>query len=139
MDNQFLKDLGLDLDKNPELQKLYYEEKLIFDATETISQAMEARKINKTELAKQLGITKSAITHFLDGSHNMTLRTVADILFALDSRLVVKAVPLAFQARAHEAVWHHQEPALSTKPVSKTMGWYKRTRITGKLTLRLAG
>jgi predicted transcriptional regulator len=55
---------------------------------------MEEKHINKTELSRLAGVSKSDITQLLSGDHNMRLTTVADLLYALDSKLQVAAIPI---------------------------------------------
>lgn len=74
-------------------QKLYFREDLIFEVTEAICRIMEEKGVSKSRLAEILGVSKSNITQLLSGDQNMRLTTVADLLFALDSRLEVTAVP----------------------------------------------
>lgn len=75
-------------------KKLYFREDLMFEVTETISRVMEEKGVNKTELSRLAGVSKSNITQLLSGDQNMRLTTVADLLYALDSKLQVSAVPL---------------------------------------------
>lgn len=63
--------------------KLVVEELLIAEVTEAIWQAMENEGCSKTELAKRMGASKGYISQVLNGSRNMTLRTLADICHAL--------------------------------------------------------
>ena len=85
------------LQKNPELKKFYYQEQLILEVTELISKLMLKEKVSKTELAKRLDKGKSYVTQLLDGTSNMTLRTISDVFTALDSGLAVKPVPLSLE------------------------------------------
>jgi transcriptional regulator with XRE-family HTH domain len=78
-------------------QKLYFREDLIFEVTETICRVMEEKGISRTELAEIAGVSKSNITQLLSGDQNMRLTTVADLLFALDAKLEVTAVPAAIE------------------------------------------
>lgn len=89
MANTLLKELG----KDPELARMYQQEKLIVEVTEVISELMTKKGVNKTELSKRIGTGKSNITQLLDGTENLTLRTVADLLWALDAKLAVQTVP----------------------------------------------
>jgi transcriptional regulator with XRE-family HTH domain len=73
--------------------KLVAQEVLITQATEEIWRAMEEAGINKAELAKKMGVTKGHISQILNGSRNMTLRTLADICFALDYQLTLSLEP----------------------------------------------
>jgi transcriptional regulator with XRE-family HTH domain len=68
---------------SPENAKLAAQELLIAEVTESIWQAMEQAGVNQTELAKRMGATKGHVSQVLNGSRNMTLRTLADICSAL--------------------------------------------------------
>ena len=75
-------------------RKLYFREDLIFEITEEICKVMEEKGISKAELSRLAGVSKSNITQLLSGDHNMQLTTVADLLYTLDSKMVVSTVPL---------------------------------------------
>lgn len=75
-------------------RKLYFREDLIFETTEAICKVMYEKHISKAELSRLAGVSKSNITQLLSGDQNMRLSTVADLLYALDSKLDVAAVPL---------------------------------------------
>ena len=75
-------------------QRLYFREDLIFEVTEAICKTMEEKGVSRAELSRMAGVSKSNITQLLTGDHNMRLTTVADLLFALDSRLEVRPVPV---------------------------------------------
>jgi transcriptional regulator with XRE-family HTH domain len=75
-------------------RKLYFREDLIFEITEAICKAMQEKHIKKAELSRLAGVSKSNITQLLSGDHNMRLTTVADLLYALDSKLQVAAIPI---------------------------------------------
>ena len=79
----------------PEGMRLFRQEQLILDVTERISAIMEEQKITKAELASRLGTSRSFITQLLDGSANMTLRTIADVMSALGRCLCVSTGDLA--------------------------------------------
>lgn len=74
-------------------RKLYFREDLIFEITEAICKTMHERHITKAELSRRAGVSKSNVTQLLSGDHNMRLTTVADLLYALGSKLQVSAVP----------------------------------------------
>ena len=90
-------DLNKKLKKDPELKKYYQQEKLILDVTELVSKLMEKKRINKTKLAGLLGKGNSYITQLLDGTTNMTLRTISDVFTSLDAELVVNAGSLSLE------------------------------------------
>jgi len=89
MYNALLKDIKYD----SEDMKYYLQEKLIFEITECIAEMMQKKNISKSELAKKLVRTKGYITQLLNGNANMTLRTISDCFWALDSTLNVNAIP----------------------------------------------
>ena len=60
------------------------QEKLILDVTESIFEVLEAQGKSKADLAKAMGRSNAYITQLLNGSRNMTLRTLSDIGFALN-------------------------------------------------------
>jgi predicted transcriptional regulator len=83
-----------ELMSDDEGRKLYFREDLIFEITETISRVMQEKGVTKAELSRLAGVSKSNITQLLSGDQNMRLTTVADLLYVLDSKLAVSAVPL---------------------------------------------
>ncbi|MGA2324333.1 MAG: helix-turn-helix transcriptional regulator [Sedimentisphaerales bacterium] len=129
MTSDIFRELGLDFQKNAQLLKLHCEEQLIFDVTELISMLMSKKGLKKSDLANRLNISKSAVTHCLDGSTNMTLRTVADILLVLDAKMTVNAEPLVVNGNINGAfttVWFQRESTsgqndTSEKPYSIRM------------------
>lgn len=68
-------------------KRLYEQERAILEVTELICKLMERRNVSKSELARRIGKSKAYVTQLLDGRTNMTLRTISDVLFALDSSL----------------------------------------------------
>lgn len=66
-----------------EHRKLHAEEAFILEVTEKLLEAMEKQQINQNELASRLGKSRAFVSQLLNGSRNMTLRTLADICFAL--------------------------------------------------------
>ncbi len=96
-------DLNEKLKEDPELRKYHQREKLILDVTELIAINMEKKKINKTKLAELLGVGGSYVTQLLDGTTNMTLRTIADVFTSLDTELVVNAGSLSLGIGMYKA------------------------------------
>jgi len=80
-------DLIKKMQEDPELEKFYYEQKIILEITEKISQIMFDKKISKKELATRLGKSQSYVTRFLDGTCKMDLKTIINIFYALDYRI----------------------------------------------------
>jgi hypothetical protein len=71
------------------------EQWLILQVALHIEELMEEKGVTKSELARRLGFKRAYITQLLDGT-NMTLKTMADVMLALDSSMRVQAVPLGF-------------------------------------------
>jgi len=69
-------------------------ERLILEATELILELMEDENVTRTELAERLGKSKGHVSQLLNGDRNMTLRTLAEISYALGHRIRVNAEPL---------------------------------------------
>lgn len=70
--------------ESPENARLVAQEHLITQVTEALLQEMEEAGVNKADLAARMGTTRGYISQILSGSRNMTLRTRADICFALN-------------------------------------------------------
>ena len=68
-------------------RRLFEQEFLLISATELISELMQEKKVSRSELAERIGKSKSFVTQILRGQHNMTLRTLADLAWALDARV----------------------------------------------------
>ena len=77
--------------------RLSQQERIILEVTELISKLMEQKNVRKSGLAARLGCSKGHITKLLDGRANMTLRTVSDVLWALDAGVHVFAGPLSIE------------------------------------------
>ncbi len=75
-----------------ENRRLFEQEALVLEATELITELMEERGVNKAELARKIGKSKAFVTQILSGSRNMTLHTLADVVFALGSRIRLSGV-----------------------------------------------
>jgi transcriptional regulator with XRE-family HTH domain len=69
--------------KDEEFRRLFAQEDLIMEVTETLCELLEKEKVSRKELAERLGKTKGFVSQLLNGGRNLTLRTVADILHVL--------------------------------------------------------
>jgi transcriptional regulator with XRE-family HTH domain len=77
-----------------ESQKIYQQEGLIVDFAEMVHELMEQKGVKRKDIAKELDVSASQVTQWLDGTANLQLRTISDVLFALDSKLKIDAEPL---------------------------------------------
>jgi transcriptional regulator with XRE-family HTH domain len=64
---------------------LLSQERLIVEVTEKIAEALEASGLNQSELARRMGRSKAFVSQILSGGRNLTLRTLADVAWALDA------------------------------------------------------
>ena len=108
MANTFIEKLLSD----DEGRKLYFREDLIFEITEAICKVMDEKHISKAELSRLAGVSKSNITQLLSGDQNMRLSTVADLLYALDSKLAVSAVPIDIDSILEDTTFDQWAPAM---------------------------
>jgi len=69
--------------ESEEHQRLVAQERLILEVTESIHGQMQAMGVNRVQLAERLGKSKAYVSQLLSGNRNMTLRSLADISFAL--------------------------------------------------------
>ena len=78
------------LTATPRGRRLLEQELLLVSAAELISARMQEKKVTRAELAARIGKSKSFVTQILRGQHNMTLRTLADLAWALDARVQLR-------------------------------------------------
>ena len=96
----------------PEDEIVFAQEMLQIAVSEAINGVMEKTGVNRAELARRCGITRSALSQSLSGRRSMTLVTIAKILHALNFHLEVKAI-------ADE----QPEPAFIMEPLSPVIRW----------------
>ena len=82
---------------------------LILEVTELISWLMEDRGIPKAQLDDLLVKDRSHVTRLLNGRANMSLRTITDVMFALDNSLRVEVGVVAASSTGEA------QPALETE------------------------
>lgn len=82
-------ELSEDFDRDVEV------EALCAHLADLISDTLERTETTRAELARRLSVSPAHITQTLSGQRNMTLRTVAEALYAMGHRLDCQVVPLA--------------------------------------------
>jgi transcriptional regulator with XRE-family HTH domain len=65
-------------------RRLTAHERLLLEATEAVSKALDDRGMSRRQFAQALGVRPSEITQRLSGARNLTLRTLAEMLDALN-------------------------------------------------------
>lgn len=69
--------------KDAKALRLFEQERAILEVTELMCKLMEVRDISRSQLAHRLGKTKGYVSQVLNGSRNMTVRTMSDFFLAL--------------------------------------------------------
>ena len=100
--------------KEPEARRVFEEERLVLIATNAIIEAMQKQTITRAQLADRLGTSRAHITQLLSGSRNMTLRTLADITWALGKRVGVQLEALDL---ADYCILDVPDPTLSAREI----------------------
>ena len=111
--------------ENPEFRRLYAIEGFVTEATEFIARLMEQQGVSKAELARRLGRSRAYVTRLLNGSANMTIRTLAEVAYALGAEVKLQAEPIAtaerdaVASRQVQHVWRFGKVA-PWRPVAQT-------------------
>lgn len=79
--------------EDPEYRKLYAIEGLVTDAAELLARLVEQQGINKADLARRLGKSRAWVTQLLSGRANMTIRTFAEVVYALGAEVKLGTQP----------------------------------------------
>lgn len=70
--------------------RTFAEETLIREAQLLVQQLMNERNISRSELARRAEISRPRLTKILTASSNMTLRTLARLVHAMDASVCLK-------------------------------------------------
>lgn len=76
--------------QNPKFALEAVKGEFIMDVTESICEILEKEKIDRKDLAEKMEKTKGYISQLLNGERNMTLATLAEILYALKYKPIIK-------------------------------------------------
>lgn len=71
-------------------------EGVILDVTEEVCRAMEEKGIDRAEFADKLGVSRAFISKLLNGTPNLTIKTLMKIAAVLDRELNIKMPPAGF-------------------------------------------
>jgi len=122
-----------------ENERIYRQEGLIVEFAEMVAELMHVKQVKKRDLAKRLGVSPSQVTQWLDGTANLQLRTVSDILFALDSKLRIEAEPLRLEHTLHVQKIKHSDWRAASPPRGKYAGHTLRYQLPNDLQEKMAG
>jgi len=101
--DEYLKDEGF--------SRLYNQERVILEITEALCSYMDDANISRVELAHRLGKHKSFISQVLNGGRNLTLRTLADFLWALNCEARFGLVSAGTPREDEELEWRQWSAA----------------------------
>ncbi len=77
--------------QDPEFRRLLSIESLVAEAAELIARLMAEQNVSKADLARRLNKSRSWVTQLLSGKANMTIRTLAEVTYALDAEVKLSA------------------------------------------------
>lgn len=79
--------------EDPEFRRLLSIEALVAEASEVIARLMAEQNMSKADLARRLNKSRAWVTQLLSGKANMTVRTLAEVVYALDAEVKLQAQP----------------------------------------------
>lgn len=85
--------------ENPEVRRTYEEEVLYGEAVETVGALVANAGITQRELARRLDVSEARVSQILAGGVNLTLRSLANIGWALGIRFELDPVPMSAAER----------------------------------------
>ncbi|RJX29941.1 MAG: XRE family transcriptional regulator [Desulfarculus sp.] len=91
--------------KDQEYERLLAQEDFIMEVTERVCELMRSKNITRAELANRLGKSKGFVSQLLGGGRNLTLRTLADVLFALEAKPTLFLNEVIEEANDDNVLW----------------------------------
>ncbi len=80
---------------DPEVRRVFEEEILFGEVTDTLEALVESMGISRKELARRLGVSQGRVSQILNGGDNLTLRSLAAVGWALGVRFDLTAEPMS--------------------------------------------
>jgi hypothetical protein len=110
---------------DPEFRKLYAVEGMMADAAQLISELLERRNLKQADLARLLKKTPAFVSQLLNGRHNMTVRTLAEVLFVLGASAKINAVDEGKSSATDTSNMHTFHMHLPVPGHGPTFSWGK--------------
>jgi transcriptional regulator with XRE-family HTH domain len=79
--------------EDPEFRRLLSVEALVVEASELVARLMTEQNESKADLARRLKRSRAWVTQLLSGKANMTVRTLAEVVYTLDAEVKLHAQP----------------------------------------------
>jgi transcriptional regulator with XRE-family HTH domain len=95
----------------------YVVEGIYLELTEQILEHMRRKGLSQKELAERMDVSEAQVSRLFGETSNMTLRTLAKILIALDAELEARLVPGSDAARTKRERWQRQKPTDKIIPI----------------------
>lgn len=100
-------------------EELVYSD-LCFLITKEITRQMTLKGMTQTQLAKKIGKTPAFVSRALSGDQNLTLKTIASFVAALDSKMEVKILSQESKGLWLQTSWdvqdsHHRKSTSAKK------------------------
>ncbi len=92
---------------------VYWEEVLILELTEDIWKLMQEKKLSQRKLAKKLGTSEAYISKVLNGSENLSIKSIVKLALALNAAPHIHVAPKDLVVE-----WKEREPFSSSTDVS---------------------
>jgi len=83
---------------DPEVRRVFEEEFLLGEATDTIAGMLASLGISQRELGERLGVSPGRVSQIFSGEENLTLRSLAALAWALGVRFELNPVAMADRA-----------------------------------------
>ncbi len=104
--------------EDPEFRRLLAIEALVTEASETIARLMAEQNVSKADLARRLHKSRAWVTQLLSGKANMTVRTLAEVVYALDAEVKLSAQPPGWKM-ARKPLGAERQPLVYKKAMSR--------------------
>lgn len=102
---------------------------------EKIFEIMERKKINKTELAEKMGISKSEVTRLLDSDRNLTLKVVNKLFNALGEQpVIMTANEQQHYQNLYKTEQTYQQQSVQIRKKDVSFSYPKRKQFFGNMT-----
>jgi transcriptional regulator with XRE-family HTH domain len=120
--------------EDPDFRRHLSVEALVAEASEVIASLMAEQKLSKADLARRLNKSRAWVTQLLSGKANMTVRTLAEVVYTLGAEVKLQTQPPSWTmsgrlldvSRMQDTVhstrsrWAYQQPPPVEQPTLRT-------------------